>query len=152
MKKIDRFGGVFWLIFGIFICIISFRLGIGNFHKPAAGFTPLLAGIILIVSGLILILSTFSRQFLDEKMDGIIGKEGRRDPLLALSALFGYVFLLESIGFIITSFIFLVFLFKIKNPKRWGVPLFLAISTVVVSYLVFSVWLKLQFPKGILKF
>lgn len=152
MKNIDRFGGALWLILGIFISIISFRVGIGDLHKPGAGFASLLAGAILAVFGLILMLSTFLRQFVDEKMSSILVKEGRKDSLLALSALSGYIFLLNYLGFLITNFIFLMFLFKIKDTKRWVIPLVITISTVMVSYLVFSVWLKLQFPKGLLEF
>ena len=108
MNKIDRFGGVFWFILGIFISIISLRLGLGDLHKPGPGFTPLLAGAILTLLGLILILSTYSRQFMDEKTSSILVKKGRRDSVVALLALFGYIVLLEATGFVITTFIFLI--------------------------------------------
>jgi putative tricarboxylic transport membrane protein len=153
MKTIDRFGGVLWLILGIFISIMSLNIGIGDLHKPKAGFTSLVAGVMLSVLGLILILNTFLRKFNDEKMRVVLVKEGIKDPLLALSALIGYVCLLEYLGFLITNFIFMMFLFKIKDThKNWITPLILTISTVVVSYLVFTVWLGVQFPIGLLEF
>lgn len=152
MKKFDRFGGALWLTLGIFICIMSLRLGIGDLHMPGAGFAPLIAGTLLAVSGLIMILSTFSRQFVDEKISSLLVTKGKRDPIFALSALFGYMLLLEYLGFLITSFIFLMALFKIKDTKRWAGPLGITISTVVVSYLVFYMWLKLPLPEGLLWF
>jgi hypothetical protein len=79
-------------------------------------------------------------------------KKGRRDSVVALLALFGYIVLLEATGFVITTFIFLVVLFKIKERRRWVMPLILSFSTVGVSYLIFSVWLRLDFPRGPLGF
>jgi hypothetical protein len=132
---------------------MSLKMGIGDLHKPKAGFTSLIAGAMLSVLGLILILNTFLRKFNDEKMRVVLFKEGIKDPLLALSALIGYVFLLDYLGFLITNFIFMMFLFKIKDTnKNWITPLVLTISTVVVSYLVFTVWLGVQFPVGIWEF
>jgi len=148
MKRTERWGGLFWCILGIFIGIMSVRLGLGNLHKPGIGFAPLLAAGILTVSGLIQILATYSEQFVEEKTKSILRREGRKDSLLALSALFFYIIFLELLGFLTTTLIFLVFLFKIKDKKKWGMPLVLSISTVVASYLVFSVWLKLELPKG----
>ena len=153
MRTIDRFGGALWLILGILISTMSLNLGIGDLHKPRAGFTSLLAGVMLSVLGLILILNTFLRKFSDGKMRAVLVKERMKDPLLALSALIGYVILLEYLGFLITNFIFLMFLFKIKDThNNWITPLVLTIITVVVSYLVFTVWLGVQFPAGLLEF
>ncbi len=152
MKEHDRFGGLFWFILGAIICIMSVKLRIGNLYKPGAGFTPFLSGVVLAVSGLILMLSTLSKQYMDEEMGNILVKEGKKNSLLTLLALFGYIILLEPIGFLITTFIVLLFLFKITDTKRWVVPAVLSGSSVIVSYLVFSVWLKLQFPKGLFGF
>jgi putative tricarboxylic transport membrane protein len=152
MKKHDRFGGLFWFILGAIICIMSVKLRIGTLYKPGPGFTPFLSGAVLVVSGLILMLSTFLKQYMDEEMGSILVKEGRKNSLLTLLALFGYIVLLEPIGFLITTFIVLLFLFKITDTKRWLAPVVLSGSSVIVSYLVFSVWLKLQFPKGLFGF
>jgi putative tricarboxylic transport membrane protein len=148
MKQTERFSGAFWVVLGIVIAILSLKLGMGNLHKPGIGFAPFLAAGILTVSGLVQILATYSRQFAGEKTGSILFKKGRKDSLLALAALFGYIIFLEFLGFLLTTLIFLVFLFRIKEKERWVMPLVLSVATVVVSYLIFSVWLQLQFPKG----
>jgi putative tricarboxylic transport membrane protein len=152
MKEHDRFGGLVWVILGGIMCVMSVKLRIGNPYRPGAGFTPFLAGAVLALSGLILMLSTFSERYIDEEMGRILLKEGRKNSVLTLLALFAYTFMLEPIGFIITTFIVLLFLFKITDTKKWVTPVILSGSSVIVSYLVFSVWLKLQFPKGLLGF
>jgi hypothetical protein len=37
MGKADRISGAFWLVFGLFISIESYRLGLGTLHKPGPG-------------------------------------------------------------------------------------------------------------------
>ncbi len=152
MKQHDRLESLFWFMLGIFICLVSLKLRVGTLHKPGAGFTPFLSGTVLGLSGVILFLTTLSGQFAGEKMGGIFVKGARKNPICVLFALFGYIILMEPAGFLVTTFVFLLFLFKISDTKRWLMPLIFSASTVVLSYLVFSVWLKLQFPKGILGF
>jgi len=79
-------------------------------------------------------------------------KENLKSFLFTLLALFAYAFLLEPLGFYLTTFMFLFILFKFTEPKSWMIPLIFAGVTVILSYLVFSIWLKCQFPMGIFKF
>jgi hypothetical protein len=72
--------------------------------------------------------------------------------LLTILTMVGYIILFRPLGFIPTTFLFLFFLFKLKEPKRWVIPMILSGVVVVLSYLLFSVWLRCQFPKGILNF
>jgi hypothetical protein len=64
----------------------------------------------------------------------------------------GYVLLLEILGFIIVTFLFTFFLFKITAPKKWAMPLILSGCTVLASYFILCVLLKNVFPRGILGF
>jgi len=155
MKKYDRVGGLIWTILGILLCIGSVQLRLGNFNKPGPGFIPFLSGAFLILFGLILTLVTFLKESGEEEKtrnEKIWVKENWKRIFYPLFALFGYILLLDHVGFLITTFLFLFFLFKLTVPKRWTMPLILSGGTVVLSYLIFSVWLKCQFPKGILNF
>jgi putative tricarboxylic transport membrane protein len=147
-----------WLIIGIAICIGSVKLKLGSFHTPGPGFLPFLSGALLAISGLILIFSThFTRlkQGEEAKNQTLAVKWHWKkfvNPLVTLLILFAYIALLEPLGFILTTFVCLLSLFKLSEPKKWLTPLALSASTAVLSYLLFSVWLQCQFPKGLLKF
>jgi len=153
MKKNSRLGGLFWLVLGISICIESVKLNLGDLHRPGPGFMPFLAGTLLGALGLILGFSKISNG-LEEKVSSkkIWVKGGDRNIIFPLLALIGYVLLLDLVGFLVTTFIFLLLLFKLAEPKRWFIPLALAGGTVVLSHLIFSVWLQCPFPKGAFKF
>jgi hypothetical protein len=151
----ERIGGVIWLILGIGVCIGSANMRMGDIHRPGPGFMPFLAGALLGLFGLILLLSTISKDGGEERhitneKEGM-GKNWKM-VLSCLLALFGYAFLLRPLGFYTTTGLFLFALFKMANPKKWGMPLISAGVTVVLSYLLFTVWLKTPFPGGITGF
>jgi putative tricarboxylic transport membrane protein len=74
------------------------------------------------------------------------------NPLLAVISLLVYIVLLEPLGFLLTTFLFLLLLFKLSEPKRWLAPLIFSVTAAILSYLLFSVWLQCQFPRGLIKF
>jgi len=158
MKKYVRADGLVWVILGIGLCIGSIKLKLGDFRTPGPGFMPFLSGASLGIFGLILIFSTtFARlgegeEAKNEKASVIWNWKKLINPFLTLLILFVYLLLLEPLGFISTTFICLLFLFKLSEPKKWLMPFILSVSTSIVSYFLFSVWLQCQFPRGLIKF
>lgn len=155
MKKHDLISGLIWVFLGIALCVGSVKLRLGDFPKPGPGFMPFLSGAFLVLFGLILTVSTISIGLGEkEEVKGkkVWVKENLKSFLFTLLALFVYVLLLEPLGFYITAFMFLFFLFKLTEPKRWLMPLVFAGISVILSYFIFSIWLKCQFPMGILRF
>ena len=158
MKKYFLADGLIWVLLGIGICFGSIKLNVGNFHTPGAGFLPFFAGALLAIFGLILMLSTLSSQARGEKKGESLKDMARRhrmsflNPLLTVVALLGYILLLEPLGFLLTTFVCLLFLFKLSEPRKWVIPIALSGGTAILSYLVFSVWLQCQLPKGLIKF
>lgn len=158
MKKSSLLDGLVWLILGILMCIEAIKLKLGSFHTPGPGFLPFLSGALLGIFGLILIFpTTFARlgegeETKNEKTSVIWNWKKLINPVLTLLILFVYILLLEPLGFIFTTFICLLFLFKLSEPKKWLTPLILSVCTSILSYLLFSVWLQCQFPRGLIKF
>ncbi len=154
IKKGDLVGGLIWISIAIYMCIGSMGLDLGSLEKPGPGFIPFISAAILGFFGLQILFASFFRRY--KEGEGVKGgklweKGQMRNIFLTLLALFVYASLFEPIGFVITTFLFLFFLFKLTAPQKWLTPLVLAGTTVIVSYLVFSVWLMAQFPKGIFR-
>ena len=156
MKKRIRLDGLVWLVLGIGLCIGSVRLKLGDFHTPGPGFMPFLSGALLGIFGFILIFATTrsgeGKEAKEQKTPVIWNWKKLISPFLTLLILFLYISLLEPLGFILTTFICLLFLFKLSEPKKWLMPIVLSFATTFLSYLLFSVWLQCQFPKGIFAF
>jgi putative tricarboxylic transport membrane protein len=158
MKKHDRTGGLVWFVLGICICIGSIQLRLGSFHTPGPGFLPFLSGGALGIFGLILLFSTtFPKPRGEEKVKSeksLVKWNWKKflNPILILLVLLVYILLLEPIGFLLTTFICLLFLFKLSEPGKWVMPITLSFFVTTLSYLIFSVWLQCQFPKGLIRF
>ena len=73
-------------------------------------------------------------------------------PGTALVVLLVYVALLEPLGFLLTTFLCLLILFKLSYQGKWLVPLLFSGAAVGLSYAVFVVWLRNPFPSGIFGF
>jgi hypothetical protein len=68
-----------------------------------------------------------------------------------MSGLFAYVIAFKWLGFLLSTFLLLIFLFKALHPQKWWVSLTLATAAIVFSYVIFGVLLELRLPEGILK-
>jgi hypothetical protein len=58
--------------------------------------------------------------------------------------------LLEWLGFLFTTFLFVWFLLKIVERRGWGFSVGVAALVAGASYAVFDLWLKAQLPAGLL--
>jgi putative tricarboxylic transport membrane protein len=127
------------------------ELNLGSLDKPGPGFIPFISAAILGFFGVqIMLASLFRKSAKGEVREGKLWEKGQRGTLFfTLLALFVYASLFEPIGFFITTFLFLFFLFKLSEPQKWLMPLVLSGTSATLSYLVLSVWLKAQFPRGI---
>ena len=151
----DRMGGLIWLALGIGVCLMSVPLKFGRLQQPGPGFMPFFSGIVLGTFGLIL---TFSSHVKGQTGGGGIsdqkdsGKRNIGKLFLTSLALFSYILLFQPLGFFFTTFLFLFFLFKLAEPQKWVMPSVLSGGAVMLGYLIFSIWLKSQLPKGMLGF
>lgn len=155
MKRVETVSGLIFFILGMILCIGSFKLNLGYFRKPGPGFMPFLSGAFLGLLGLILMFSSILKRLSEEEelnRKKIWVKDNWKRILFYLSALFGYGLVLNLLGFLITTFVFLFFLFKLTEPKKYMMPLVLSVGSVIVSYLIFWVWLRSPLPRGIFGF
>ncbi len=148
-----NFEGFLWVALGAALCIGSLKLGLGTINQPGVGFVPFLAGSLLALVGFILGVSkAFEKTTRKEDPENIVDisiKDFGKRRVYTLVILVLYTLSLESLGFLIATFLLLFFLFKIMEPRRWLAPIFISVFSVIISYLVFNVWLKINFPQGI---
>ena len=153
MRRYDQMSSLVWLILAICICIESSRLSFGSFHNPGPGFLPLLVGLILGIFSLIVFLQATLSGKPQESLPPWYPKERWRKLIWVLIALFSYAVCLETLGFLISTFLLLVFLFRYgMEPKRWVVAIGASAMASFSSYAVFELWLRTQLPRGIFGF
>ena len=149
MKKTDRIQSLIWGLFGLYIAFAGVQLKLGTPRAPKPGFLIFWMGIIMMVLSAAFFLQSFSTVQEGKK----IRWKGKQWPkgIKLMLALFLYAAVFHWLGFILSTFCLLLFLFKGLEPQRWRVALLLSAVTITICYLVFSVFLELQFPPGLLR-
>jgi putative tricarboxylic transport membrane protein len=152
MRNTDRSSSLFWLVVGIGIAISSLKYGFGTLHEPGPGFITFFAGAILTL----LSLSLFFSSLRDQKdRSGFQNLWAGLEPgkvLYVTVLLVAYTFLLKPIGFLISTFILLFLLFRVKGTYRLKTTFLISFLVTVGSYIIFEIWLKAQLPKGVFGF
>ena len=137
--------GFIWLSLSVFLGIKSIQLELGTFSSPGPGFMPFIIALFVFLLSLIL----FLRINLSQKEN----VEKRLD--LRISAVYisffilGYVLIFKKIGFLFSTTLLMIFLFKFMGTKRWRWALGEALLATLLSYLLFGILLGLTFPAGI---
>lgn len=152
MRKYNLITGIIWLILAILILGAAIRLDLGTLHFPGPGFFPFLTAIPLAFLACLLIWETIagkSRPAKENKEVWAADTDWRK-IIFSLAALIIYALLLEKAGYILGTFLLMLFLFKSIEPQKWGVAIFASAVAVLLSYFIFNVWLQCQFPEGIL--
>jgi putative tricarboxylic transport membrane protein len=147
MRTYDRWSSLFWLAFSVYVCVASLQIGIGRVRRPEMGFMAFGCSVLL---GL-LALSQFARTFLKgdqgERKQPFAGLLWKR-LLLVVVVLVLYAFVMPSLGYLISTFLLMTFLFWILERRRVWLVLTLSTLATLATHFVFSVWLKGQFPEG----
>ena len=151
MKKWNLIGALLWLGLSVLIGMESLRIGIGTFRAPDAGLFPLLTSILIGLFSLWLLSDGLLRKRAAAKDEPPVWSEETiwKNLLYTVSALVGYALFIDKVGYVLTTFVFLLFLFRAIEPQRWPVAVLASMLTVSLSYAIFQVWLQTQLPDGV---
>ncbi len=146
----DQASSGFLFFIGLAIALGAVRYKLGTFSAPDSGLMPFLVGLaISFLAAIGFIHATLGRR---QGAGWVPLFKGLRweKVLIVLAALAGYVLLVKTLGFLICTALFIGFLLKAVAPQRWSTVFAVALTTALVSYGIFQVWLKAQLPSGIL--
>jgi hypothetical protein len=142
----NRAGSLFWLLLGIIVSFASYRLGLGSVREPGTGFVPFGAGMLLAILSLCSLFQEYHKQ--PGSKESLFKGTLWLKVIFAFVALLIYAQLLPYGGYIICTFLLMLFLFNIvERQKAWRVALY-SLLTTGLTYYVFSKALNLQFPTG----
>ena len=150
MGKRWRIEALLWAVFGLYVMYQGFLLKLGTARAPKPGFMIFWVGAAIVILSGLFFLETMRTPERDHAplWRGVGWFRGAK----LLTALFLYVSVFKFLGFIVSTFLLLVYMFKGLEPQSWRSALLLSAATVAICYLVFGVFLELQFPSGVLSF
>lgn len=138
------------MIVGAGICYGGVDLELGTLHDPGSGFIFFWVGLIMLGLSLSIFIRALKEKGKAGEMRLIWSEVQWKKIVSVLVALFLYGYFFQTLGFILSAALLLVFLFKAVEPQRWSVAILGAVVSSLVAYVVFQVWLGSQLPKGLL--
>ena len=153
MKKADMITGVVLLALSGYVIQESLRMPPSATFGPSAGFLPLWLSVLLAVFAIILFVSAWRRKATEKDGRSIFpGKQALLAILMVMVGLGVYIELIEILGFLIDTFLFIVFLMKAVEREKWRLTLIVAVSTTAVLFLTFQVLLQITLPSNMFGF
>jgi putative tricarboxylic transport membrane protein len=144
-RTLDMVSAVFWFALALFVCYRATLLGLGGASEPGSGFIFFWSGLIMACLSLAVLVD--SLQGVIEERPALAGTNWPK-LFLVLLGLVLYGLLLERVGFVVTTFVLLIFLLRIGEETRWPTVLTVASVAAFSSFALFDLWLKIRLPKG----
>ncbi len=122
----------------------SLRLGLGAATEPGPGFFSFCAGVILLVLSLAFVYRGW-------RVQKSLPPVSRR-VIIAMACVFVYSLVIDTLGFIIATFVLMAALFRLGEARRWWAVLAMSAVVTGFAYFFFGTLLQVFFPKGVLGF
>jgi putative tricarboxylic transport membrane protein len=147
--RLALYCNLFWLLFAVVTCEESLRLKLGGVTKPGSGFFPFCAGLVMLGLSLSALFQSFRKKADGEKEAG--GETFRwLSIIIIVAAVVGFALTLETLGFLINTFLFITILLKVVQPQPWKTSIVGGLISAVVADILFNVIFRAQIPPGIL--
>jgi hypothetical protein len=134
------------------------KIPFGSIGMPGAGFMPVVIGVLLLVlCALLVVKELLLRRRTGENAPIDLWEEGdvspdvvQRKALLLGGAFIVYAFAFSTVGFVVSTVLILWASLMVFEFRGWLVSFVIAAAMTAVGYMIFALWLDVQFPHGIL--
>lgn len=150
MSLYNIYSSIFLGVISIFVCIISYKLGLGEIHTPGPGLIPFGVAVILLLMSLGLAIRSVLEILRKPQKSNIFRDVYWKRVIIVIIFLMGYGIFFNILGFGITNFILLALLIGLVGKQKWWATFLISISIVIIIYFIFIIWLDIPFPRGIL--
>ena len=151
MRRADRIAGA-----ALLALAVGFSAGALKYYTywgpggPGSGFLPFWLG--LAMGALALLLFVGATRSREAGAPWLPAGAGLRRLAVVLAATAAFVALLNVVGMILGTALFLVTLLRFLEGYGWPVTLGVAAVTAGINYFVFTYWLRVPFPVSVLGF
>ncbi|RJR46822.1 MAG: tripartite tricarboxylate transporter TctB family protein [Desulfobacteraceae bacterium] len=149
-RKRDLVSSLLWFVVAAVFCTGAVRHGVFERGAPGPGFFPFLAGLMLILPASLLFIFRMAEKKGKGEQESPLPffpeKSSWKRLVHVAGCLVFYSIALEYLGFLVTTFLFMIFLLRIE-PRGWTATLATGILATLSSYTLFEILLKVQLPR-----
>ena len=148
ITKQQRSAGMVFMALGAYVIYYTLaNLKIGSIHNPGSGFFTLICGAGIFILSTVLVGKAFLQ---GAESKPLWSKGGWIKSALGYAVVVGYVILLQTLGFILSTVVFLlVWQLMVEHCKLKQIVSVTALGTLAM-YVVFEVLLRVPLPDGVL--
>ena len=151
MKRYDRVCSLICLAFAGMIIYLSFSVPMGRISKPGPAFMPFWVAVTLALLSILLWVEAGRRKESSAPVPFLSGEGRWSSVMMTVGALLGYAFLVEPVGFLISTLVLLLFLFRFIGNLKWWVVFTGMLLVTLMTHVLFKVALKVQLPAGLFR-
>jgi putative tricarboxylic transport membrane protein len=152
MRSYDLGSSLLCLFIGMGFVIGGVKMGLGPPNAPGAGFFPIVIGGIFSTLSLALLIKTaLGRTRTGEKQRFWKANDSWTKVTLVLLSLIMFMLLLEFLGYLATTIVFIFFLLKFVGKKGWSASIIMAVLVSLCSYALFKMALGVSLPGGLIR-
>ena len=153
MKKADMITAIILLVLSGFVIQDAWRMPSSASFGPGAGFLPFWLSVLLAVFAIILFVSAWRRKATEKDGHSIFpGKQALLAITMVMVGLGVYIELIEILGFLIDTFLFILFLMKVVEKEKWPLTLMVAAGATAVLFITFQYLLQITLPSNMFGF
>lgn len=153
MKNLDRISSAFCFFLGLAVLIRGFQLKLKVSKEMGPGLLPVVVGGILAFLSMVLFFRSVVQGDSSEREGSFWANPyGWKLVFLTLLASGAYPFSLHYLGFLLSNFLLLFFLFLVIARLQWWIAGAGGLATALAAHLIFVVWLKVTIPQALMGF
>lgn len=139
-------GGLVWLVLGIFVAFQGYELGLGQTREPGSGFAIFWLGLLTAAFAASIVFSAIKNGSEDITSLWRGTRWGKVALIIVLLLVFGYLF--DTIGFVVCSLALLLVLMRVVDPVPWPTALIVSFGATFGIWYVMNKLLLIQLPNG----
>ncbi|MHB8830065.1 MAG: tripartite tricarboxylate transporter TctB family protein, partial [Syntrophales bacterium] len=151
--KAEMIAGVVLLLLSGLVIFGALQMPPPASFGPGAGFLPFWLGVLLAVLATILFVSAWRSQATMQGSEPLFpGKQALFAITLVLVGLAVYILLIDVLGYVVDTFLFIVFLVRVVERESWPLTLKLAVAATAGLFMVFHILLEITLPSNMFGF
>ncbi len=152
MKRLDQITSIVLFMLSVFYVAEALKMPLRAGKSPGAGWLPLILGILMILLSVLLLVSAARRPASADSVVTWPTGRGLINNLSILGCLAVSIVVLETAGYLASTFVFLLILFFVLGKYSWKFSVPFALGSAIALYWLFKVWLNIPLPAGFIDF
>lgn len=150
MRRADQVGGLALLVFGIWFSVVAHQYPYWGANGPGSGFLPFWLGLAMAVLAVFLVVG--ATRATEPGLAWLPSGRGLLRLVMVVGATAAFIALMKVVGMTLGTALFLVGLLRFLGGHGWLVTLGVALAATLTNWLIFTYWLRVPFPIGLLGF